>query len=370
MKKLLLQLHLCLGLAASLFLIVLSLTGAVMVFENELNRAVNPHLLTASPGGRPLPWEQVRRDVERQEPAWRVQRMYMPATDSDSTYVRLASRSTGVTREIYVNQYTGAILGRKELGNQLIWKIHELHINLAEGYAGSQVVAAASVALLFLSLSGLYLWWPRRIFRFRMSPQAGHTNYDLHRVLGFWSSLAMFLFAVTGINLHIQTGGTLFNMMDAKASAVNLPGHGATADEMIAAASEAVPGARPMRISFWGGKRPVLVQLRFPEDHTPAGRTNVTLDPRTGRVLTVESSRTAPVVFTALIEWNREIHTGTIFGMPSRIAAAVFSLLLAALAITGPLIWLNRRAALARGRRMAAERRAAGVLKPAGQTQE
>jgi hypothetical protein len=130
-----------------------------------------------------------------------------------------------------------------------------------------------------LSLSGLYLWWPRKIFRFRMAAQAARTNYDLHRTVGFWSSLVMFLFAVTGVNLHIQTGGALFDMMDAKASAVNLPGHGTTADGMLRAASEAVPGARPMRISFWDDKRPVLVQMRFPEDHTPAGRTNGHLEP-------------------------------------------------------------------------------------------
>ena len=27
-----------------------------------------------------------------------------------------------------------------------------------------------------------------------------------------------------------------------------------------------------MRVSFWDDKRPVLVQMRFPEDHTPAGQ--------------------------------------------------------------------------------------------------
>ena len=358
MKRILLRVHFYLGLCACLFLVILSLTGAVLVFENELNRAVNPALLKVEPRDHPLPWETVRHRVEQQEPEWRVQRIYMPASDSDSTYVRLVSRTTGKTREIYVNQYTGIILGRKERGNQLIWKIHELHINLTAGVTGSRFVMWSSVALLFLSITGLCLWWPRKIFRFRIAAQAARTNYDLHRALGFWSSLAMFLFAVTGINLHVQTGGTLFDMMDAKASAVDLPGHGITADGMLQAASEAVPGARPMRISFWGGKRPVLVQMRFPEDRTPAGRTNVTLDPQTGRVLSAVSSRTAPMVYTALVQWNREIHTGTVFGMASRIVACVFSLLLGGLAVSGSMIWVNRKLAVARGRRQAATRTA------------
>jgi uncharacterized iron-regulated membrane protein len=75
---------------------------------------------------------------------------------------------------------------------------------------------SGSLALLCLSLSGLHLWWPRKVFRFRRAAQAARINYDLHRTLGFWSSLAMFLFALTRVNLHIQTGGKLFDVMDAK----------------------------------------------------------------------------------------------------------------------------------------------------------
>ena len=342
-RRLLLQTHLYLGLTACAFLIVLGFTGGVLVFENELNRAVNPQLLKVQPSGPELAWETVRQKVEQQEPAWRVQRIYLPASDDDSTYVRLVSRTTGRTREIYADQYTGKVLGDKLRGNQLIWKIHELHINLAAGLAGSRIVVWSSAALLLLACSGIVLWWPRKIFRFAWNARPARVNYDLHRTLGFWSSVTMLGFAVTGINLHIQTGGTLFDMMDTKASAVRLPGHGTTADGLIESAREAIPGARVMRISFWNDAKPVLVQMRFPEDHTPAGRTNVTLDAHTGEVLTAVSSRTAPLLYTALVQWNREIHTGTIFGWPSRILAAVCSLLLGLLALSGSMIWINQK---------------------------
>jgi uncharacterized iron-regulated membrane protein len=355
MRRILLKIHLYIGLAACLFLAILSLTGAVITFENELNQAVNPWLLKVQPETSTLPWETIRRRVEDQSPEWRVQRIYMPADPADSTYVRLVSRANGHTAEIYVNQYTGAVLGWKQKANQLLWTIHEVHINLAGGQLGSQFVTWSSVGLLCLSVSGLYLWWPRKIFHFTWRKPLSRTNYDLHRSLGFWSSGAMFLFAVTGLNLHIQTGGTLFEMMDAKASPVDLPGHGTSADELLQTAREAVPGAQTMRISFWDDKRPVLVQMRFPEDHTPAGRTSVTLDPRTGAVLKVVSSRTAPLIYTALVQWNREIHTGTMFGWPSRILASGLSFLLSALAISGVTIYVNRT--LARRRRGVGSRR-------------
>jgi len=355
MKRAFLLAHRLIGLCAGLFLIALGLTGAVIAFENDWNRMLNPEILRVASRGQPLSWETIRRGVEAQEPEWRVQRIYMPAAESDSTYVRLVSRASAVTREIYVDQYSDRILGWKELANQLIWKIHELHISLGAGAAGSQLVCGASIALLLLAASGLYLWWPRRIFRFRAAPKFSRTNYDLHRTLGFWSSVAMALFAITGINLHLQTGGGLFAMMDAKSTPVDLPGHGVTADALLQSAAEALPGARLMRISFWGGKRATLVQMRFPEDKTPAGRSAVTLDPESGRVLTVVSSRTAPLLYTALVEWNREIHTGMMLGRPSQAMVSVPSLLLSVLALTGAWIWINRKL-VARGRQIAAER--------------
>ena len=319
MKRTFLFAHRLTGLCAAAFLIALGLIGSVIAFENDRNRTLNPQILRVTPRGQPLAWEVIRRGVEAQEQQWRVQRIYTPAAESDPTYVRLISRSSAVTREIYVDQYSGRILGRKELANQLIWKIHELHINLGAGVAESQFVFGASIALLLLAVSGLYLWWPRRIFHFRAGPQFSRTNYDLHRALGFWSSVAMALFAITGINLHLQTSGGLFAMMDGKATPVDLPGHAVAADAMLQSAAEALPGARLMRISFWGGKRPTLVQMRFPEDKTPAGRSAVTLDPKSGRVLTVVSSRTAPLLYTALVEWYCELHTGVLFGRPSQV---------------------------------------------------
>jgi len=153
----------------------------VIAFENELNRAINPQLLRVTPGGAPLAWETIRRQVEANEPLWRLQRIYMPATASDSTYVRLVSRGSAETREIYVNQYTGRVLGRKELAHQLVWKMHEWHINLGAGLWGSRLVFYSSIGLLGLALSGLVLW---------LSPAFSNSR----------SNSCCFLFRFTGVS--------------------------------------------------------------------------------------------------------------------------------------------------------------------------
>ena len=89
-------------------------------------------------------------------------------------------------------------------------------------------------------------------------------------------------------------------------------------------------------------RSPVRVAMKYPEDRTPLGRTNLYLDPVTGAVLSAQTSRTAPIGTRVVKLWNREVHTGDIFGWPSRIVACLASLALPLLAITGPLIWWGR----------------------------
>jgi uncharacterized iron-regulated membrane protein len=85
------------------------------------------------------------------------------------------------------------------------------------------------------------------------------------------------------------------------------------------------------------------MSLKFPEDRTPNGRSILLMDPCTGRVLFTLSTRLAPVSYKYPREWNREIHTGDILGWPTRTLAFLFSLTLAAMAVTGPAVWLMRR---------------------------
>jgi len=114
--------------------------------------------------------------------------------------------------------------------------------------------------------------------------------------------------------------------------------------QLVALAQAAVPGARATAMDLADDPAsPVLVILKFPEDHTPAGRTRVFLDAYSGKVLALTSSRAVPPVVSYVTRLNREIHTGDIGGWPTRIIAAVFSLALTLLAVSGPLLWWQRR---------------------------
>ena len=357
MRRLILNLHLYIGLVAAFFLVCISLSGAVIAFESELNHAFHPQLTNVQPTGEPVSWDIFRAHVEQQMPGWKLIRIYFPEQRNRSTYVRMRHAETKKIHHVYVNQYTGVILGSTEDGSNWIIKVHDLHVNFLSGKVGNQIVMWSTVALLILSCTGIVLWWPRRIFRFRRTSPLPRLNRDLHLSVGFWSSLAMFAFAVTGLGLHYQTG-KLLDLLNTAKMARAMPGHGTSIDGMLATARETLPGAAIPRLLLPEKKGDaVFLYVRFPEDKTPAGRSFITLDPKTGAVLSVGSSRDAPLLKTALVQWTREIHTGTLLGLPTQILAAVFAVLLAVLALTGPLMYLNKLRAASRGRRALEEKR-------------
>src|SRR5215469_15246786 len=237
MKKLVLNVHLYVGLVAALFLISISISGAIIAFENELNRAFHPQLTNLRPEGSPLDWDSVRKRVEQQAPDWKLIRFYFPDRPDRSTYVRLRSNMTHRIRHVYVNQYTGAILGSTEDGSNWILKVHDLHVNLLSGKAGNRIVVWCTFGLLLLSLSGIILWWPRKVFRFQRTSRWLRLNRDLHYTVGFWSFLAMFTFAITGLTLHYQTGKLLL-LLNTPSRAARMPGHGTSIEGMLRTSRE------------------------------------------------------------------------------------------------------------------------------------
>jgi uncharacterized iron-regulated membrane protein len=67
-RTLWLKAHLWVGLAIALPLVVVALSGAVLVFEDALDRALNPALSFVTPGDRPLPLDEIVSRVKAAYP--------------------------------------------------------------------------------------------------------------------------------------------------------------------------------------------------------------------------------------------------------------------------------------------------------------
>jgi uncharacterized iron-regulated membrane protein len=220
-------------------------------------------------------------------------------------------------------------------------------LRLLAGQTGATIVAWAAIFLFFLSLSGIVLWWPRKILWVNWRRPARLVNWDLHQVLGIYISVVLMIFSLTAIVIHWDdTAIKLIDRVAGAGEASNFPRPqpalpGAvplSPDQLLATAEAAAPGARATAVQFAGNL--VRVSMKYAEDRTPSGRTNILLDQYTAKIVFLLDSRTAALGFRAVMLWNREIHTGDIAGLPTRILACVASLFLSVLAVTGPLIWL------------------------------
>lgn len=357
MRKLLLNLHLYGALIAGLFIVVIGVTGSIMAFEPELDRLTHPHLFNVQPAGQPLPVADLFRAASRAYPGQRIGNIRLPQSAEDS-----AQFSVKGPRQVFLNPYTGAILGVRNPATVLA-TIHQIHLRLLAGEIGSWMVTIATCVLLFLVASGIYLWWPFKRATVKWSASARRVHFDLHNTAGIYSACFLFVLGLTGIAIHFDN--SLEDFLHHRAgtrkigrNAPSIPEKGAMpidADQAVRIALQAVPGTQPLLVVPPGSpKASYLIALHFPEDLTPGGRSWVNIDQYSGKVLTEQNSRTVAMGTRAII-WNRAIHTGDVYGLPTKALMSLSSLLLVLQAITGYYMWWKRLRARQRQLDLAAE---------------
>ncbi|MDR3401638.1 MAG: PepSY-associated TM helix domain-containing protein [Chthoniobacter sp.] len=351
LHKPLLWIHLVTGLVAAIVLLLLGATGALLVFENEIDHTLNASLFRIHPQGERLPLDELVRKVESARPGARVGSLNLPGED-DIAYSVTLKQPQGKPLGVTVNPYTGEVIGPLDSANPFMRKVHQFHKNLLLGPPGSQVMGCGAILLVVLAMTGLVLWWPRKLWSLGGAKSTGRSSFDWHNFIGFYSSIFMLIFGVTGIVIHWDEPATqLASRLTGQPATLPVPkaapavpgAKPLTAGAVFTAATNAVPGAALTTIQGLGSMNaPLRITMRFSEDRTPAGRTNVYLHPTTGEVLLAQSSRNAPAPYRIVRFWNRQLHTGDTFGWTSRIIAALASASLPLLAITGPLIWWSR----------------------------
>ena len=211
-RRILLKIHLYLGLTAGAFLIVLGLTGAIIAFEGEIPHWLHPGLFSVQPGPAPLPEQDLVRLVEQRFAPARVVAAQVLRTPD---LARVFQLPAGVS--VYVNQYTGGILGSVQGGfrsARILGYIHQIHLRLVPPVvgmprvsdAGKVLVNCAGLLLCLLVPTGLILFWRTRRGFVKWSATWFRICFDLHHVVGVYASLFLMVAAVTGILIGFESG--------------------------------------------------------------------------------------------------------------------------------------------------------------------
>src|SRR5438093_2115171 len=108
-RKALFQIHLWTGIAASIYLVVVCVTGSVLVFRPELTRAFARGPIIVEGSGTPLTDREIKEAAVRQHPGYVVSNLFRAKQPNAAAEVWLESSENTLHR--LFNPFTGLDMG-------------------------------------------------------------------------------------------------------------------------------------------------------------------------------------------------------------------------------------------------------------------
>lgn len=203
LRKAMFQVHLWVGIGVGLYVLVISVSGAAIVYHRELLRRYSRKAIVVEQVGRRMSVDEVRTNVQRAYPAYEVDSIREPQRLDRPDVVVLERRRKRIERVF--DPYTGADLGDPQSGvDRVVQWLVDLHDNLLGGQSGRLANGAGACLVTLLALTGAILWWPgirnwRRSTTINWKTNLARINWDMHSAIGFWCSLFVLVWGISGI---------------------------------------------------------------------------------------------------------------------------------------------------------------------------
>jgi len=357
------KIHLYLAVSAGFFLALMGLSGSLSIYRVEIDELLNPQLVIEQPQGKPQSLDKIMASVLAAHPhrygSWTLEIPITPHSMITAWY----DKPTETFFELYaplmvsVNPYTGDVVASRFWGQTATTWLLDLHTQLRLARWGWNAVGILGLLLIISCGSGLYLWWPGmtaigQALKLRHRSGMMLLAFDLHRLVGLFSAVALIVLACTGVLLSYPA--ILETLVGASGMA-----HGETGRTIT---STAVPNNRPTGLAA----ATFVAQGPFPKAElrritTPAGDTGIY---RINLRQSSEVNRRHPYTTVWVDRWSGQIkevrnpdrfstgetvaawiwplHTGEALGTTGRVAWFLAGLSLFVLYVSGLLRWLCR----------------------------
>jgi uncharacterized iron-regulated membrane protein len=348
-------LHLWLGLIAGSILIVVALTGCILSFEDELTPMLFAKEQRVMPMAEHLPIDSLVTIAKATYPKKKIFRMILSSEADRSIKATFGTKKIGYDY-LYMNPYSGEILSKGKENNRFFAVVLNLHRFLLAGAVGKTITGISCAITFFMAISGIYMWWPknRKILKQRLVVKQNasfkRTNWDLHAVGGFYVMPFLLLITLTGLIWSYDwVENIMFKVTDGKVSKAEVmkqPEEKAKKAEGIYAkivkeSNTIYPRLGDMTINFPDKKdKPVLVSKEN-EEALVNTVDQAYFNNRSGALIE-KRAFTNLSLGNQVRKLNKPIHTGSIFGWPTKLLMFMVALLTASLPITGLLIYLGR----------------------------
>jgi uncharacterized iron-regulated membrane protein len=208
LRRALFQVHLWLGLAIGLYIVMLSVTGSALVYRNELDRYFATPRPRYDADAAMLPAEALRASAERAYPGYDITRLGERISRRNPTIEIWLERGDDKKERLF-DPYTGADLGDSiTQGEYFVLWMTRLHDELLFDREGRYWNGVLSLVATCLFMTGLVVWWPgrgrwRRSLGVKWTAGWKRINWDLHSAIGFWLFVFLLMWGVSGFYLGV-----------------------------------------------------------------------------------------------------------------------------------------------------------------------
>jgi uncharacterized iron-regulated membrane protein len=361
-RKALFQIHLWTGVTVALYVALIGLTGAALVFRPEMQSATFPQFFNISRNGAPDAASSVIiGELQKRYPGYQLLGIDYP-TFRRGTYLSYLIKGSELLT-VFSHPVSGLIIGELPK-TSWITRLQDLHFELLGGVTGRLVNGVGALLLIAMFSTGAIVWWPgtsrwRQSLWVNFSSGWKRLNWDLHSVVGFWLFALLMLWAVTGVEFvfrePFRRTVNAISPLTVEKTPASLPGGtrpGGTSGPrpdpsvLVAKARQLVPGAKMGRIVLPSSPgSPVLILMAFVThgDFDTSDEVNLYFDQYTGALLerrdTGQQKQSAGDLF---LKWIGPLHVGSFGGIGVKVLWSFLALSFPALAVTGLLMWWNR----------------------------
>ena len=378
LRSVLFWLHLACGVVAGAAILMMSFTGVLLTFQRQITAWADMRGYPREappPDVRRLPADALLARIKRTHPD-----LSPAAIVIRSDRTAPASVSAGAGRQIFVDPYSGDVLGEgKGQGVRNFFRtMIEWHRYVAMSgpsrSTGRAITGASNLMFLFIVVSGLFLWWPRtwtwaalrNVLWFRRGLPGKARDFNWHNTIGFWSAIPLAIIVAGGVVISYPWATALVYRVYGEqppppaggaatrgagpgqgsgAGATREPAGvdpGAPIEALIARAESQVAGWKTISVALPAANASrVVLTLDAGDGGQPHKRATLTLNRRTAEVERWEPY-SAQSAGRRARTWLRFAHTGEVYGLTGQTVAGIVTAGGAVLVWTGIALALRR----------------------------
>ena len=354
------------GLVTGIVVFFVAITGSCWVFKDEIETLYSDYKKVVPQEKEIITASEAKEIALEVFPTKHIHGTLFKKAD-DAVEVIFYEAEPEFYQSVFLNPYSGEVLHVKDHFSGFFAFVLKGHLYLwLPKQIGGKVVSISIFLFLFILISGLVLWWPKKLkylkkrasFKWKPSTKWKRKNYDLHAIVGFYIYSLAFVLAFTGSVMafnwfyyvvYKSAGGTKapqFIIPNNNSGLAMNDGKTMPLDKLIPMLQEDVPEADSFELHYpYSDSTSVYVEVSRMDG------VYYNSDYRFFDANTLEEIET-PSIYgkyseatfaDKVIRMNYDIHIGSIGGITGKIIAFLSSLIIASLPVTGTLLWYGKK---------------------------